>query len=473
VVNNLSSADSMKGTPMRRFAWWLGLALVGLTAFVEAAEAPKGVTNLPLLFADDFESGNSDRWTTTDPAAWKILVTDKGNVFSQFQTKSNYEPPVRSPYNRALIKDIVVSDFLLEVKLQSTIPDYGHRDLCLFFGYQDPSHLYYVHLGKQTDDRANQIFIVNAEPRKKISTKTSSGTNWTDNWHHARLVRDVKSGSIQVFFDHMAEPVMTATDSTFMWGQVGVGSFDDTGNFDDVFLFGTKVPTKEVAVADQPAQPTGKKAERPDNTPPEGFTALFNGKDLTGWKGLVKNIKQRQTMTAEQIAAEQKAADESMKAHWRAEGGVLVFDGKGQNLCTANDYGDFELYCDWKIEKKGDSGLYLRGTPQVQIWDPDDEAQLKNGADKGSGSLWNNQKSPRFPDVKADNPVGQWNTFFIRMVGDKVTITLNGKMVVNNVTLENYWERDKPCYSTGPIELQNHGNTLYFKNIYVRELPRK
>ena len=125
---------------MRRFAWLLGLAFVGMTAFVEAADAPKGITNLPLLFADDFESGNSDRWTTTDPAAWKILVTDKGKVFSQFQKKSNYEPPVRSPYNRALIKDIVVSDFLLDVKLQSTIPDYGHRDLCLFFGYQDPSH---------------------------------------------------------------------------------------------------------------------------------------------------------------------------------------------------------------------------------------------------------------------------------------------------------------------------------------------
>ncbi|MCX7420341.1 MAG: DUF1080 domain-containing protein [Planctomycetia bacterium] len=458
---------------MRLVAGLLGLALVSLTTLaIEAAEAPKGITNLPLIFSDDFESGKAENWAPTDPAAWKISKTETGNVYSQF-AKSDTKTPVRSPFNRSMIKDVTVSDFVLDVKLQSTVKDYGHRDMCLFFGYQDAAHLYYVHLGKQTDDHANQIFIVNSADRKKISTKTSTGTNWTDSWHHVRLVRDVKSGSVKVFFDNMDEPVMEANDTTFSWGQVGVGSFDDMGNFDNVFLFGNRVESQLVAVADQQAQAVGKRAERPDNTPPEGFSALFNGKDLTGWHGLVKDIKQRKSMTAEQIAAEQVKADESAKAHWRAENGVLVFDGKGQSLCSAKDYADIELYCDWKIEPKGDSGIYVRGTPQIQIWDPSDEAQLKNGADKGSGSLWNNQKNPRFPDVKADNPIGQWNTFFIRMVGDKVTITLNGKTVVNNVTLENYWERDKPCYETGPIELQNHGNTLYFKNIYVRELPKK
>lgn len=457
---------------MRRLAWLFGWVLLGLTAVAGAAEAPKEITNLPLIFSDDFESGSASRWAPTDPAAWKIAKTDRGEVLSQFQ-KSNTKTPVRSPFNRAMIKDVTVGDFVLDVKLQSTVKDYGHRDMCLFFGYQDPAHLYYVHLGKQTDDHANQIFIVNNADRKKISTKTSSGTNWTDNWHQARLVRDVKSGSIKVFFDNMTEPVMEATDTTFVWGQVGVGTFDDTGSFDDVFLFGTKVEPQLIALADQQVQPTGKKAGRPDNTPPEGFTPLFNGKDLTGWKGLVKDIKQRQKMTAEQIAEEQKKADEIMRAHWRVENGVLLYDGKGESLVSAKDYGDFDFYCDWKIEPKGDSGIYLRGTPQVQIWDPSDEAQFKNGADKGSGSLWNNQKNPRFPDVKADNPIGQWNTFFIRMVGDKVTVVLNGKTVVNNVTLENYWERDKPCYEAGPIELQHHGNTLYFKNIYIKELPKK
>jgi Domain of Unknown Function (DUF1080) len=212
------------------------------------------------------------------------------------------------------------------------------------------------------------------------------------------------------------------------------------------------------------------RAEDTQNVPPEGFTALFNGKDLTGWKGLVKNIKERMSMSPEEIAKAQAEADKSMHEHWKVEDGIIVFDGKGDNLCTAKDYGDFELYCDWKIKQFGDSGIYLRGTPQVQIWDPKDPMQLKNGCDKGSGSLWNNQKNPRFPDVIADNPIGDWNTFWIKMVGDKVTIKLNGKVVVNDVTLENYWERDKPCYSTGPIELQNHGNTLYFRSIYIKEL---
>jgi 3-keto-disaccharide hydrolase len=207
-----------------------------------------------------------------------------------------------------------------------------------------------------------------------------------------------------------------------------------------------------------------------DNTPPPGFVALFNGKDLTGWKGLVADPPKRAKMSAEALAKEQTKADESMRAHWKAENGVLVFDGKGQSLCTAKDYADFELLVDWKILKDGDSGIYLRGSPQVQIWDPD----LKTANGTGSGGLYNNQKpeNPSTPSVKADNPVGQWNTFRIRMVGDKVTIYLNDKLVVDNVVLENYWQRDKPIDPSGQIELQNHGNTLYFKNVYLKELGK-
>ncbi len=206
-----------------------------------------------------------------------------------------------------------------------------------------------------------------------------------------------------------------------------------------------------------------------DNTPPEGFTALFNGKDLSGWKGLIAspldNPAKRAQAKAEELAEAQQKADEDMKAHWKAVDGVIVFDGKGRSLATAKDYGDFELYVDWKIEPKGDSGIYLRGTPQVQIWDP----ALQN---IGSGGLYNNQKNPSKPLTTADKPVGEWNTFKIKMVGDKVTVHLNDVLVVDNVVLENYWERDKPIYPTGQIELQNHGNTLYFKNIYIKELPR-
>jgi hypothetical protein len=201
------------------------------------------------------------------------------------------------------------------------------------------------------------------------------------------------------------------------------------------------------------------------NQPPEGFTALFNGKNLDGWKGLVGSPVTRAKMSDEELKAAQEKADEAMREHWSVQDGIIVFDGKGQNLCTAKDYGDFELHVDWKIEEKGDSGIYLRGTPQVQIWD----YKLRN---IGSGGLFNNKKNPSNPLVLADNPVGEWNTFRIRMVGENVSVWLNDKLVVDDVPLENYWERDKPIYSTGQIELQNHGNTLYFRNIYIKELPR-
>lgn len=208
-----------------------------------------------------------------------------------------------------------------------------------------------------------------------------------------------------------------------------------------------------------------------DNTPPEGYTALFNGKDLTNWKGLLAgpldSPAERAKATPEQLKTAQEAADKHMREHWAVKDGVFVFDGKGASLATAKDYGDFEMYVDWKIEKAGDSGIYVRGTPQIQIWDP--TAAEQNAV--GSGGLFNNAKNPSKPTKKADKPVGEWNTFWIKMVGDKVWVKLNGEMVVDGVVLENYWEKDKPVYPTGQIELQNHGNTLYFKNIYIKELP--
>lgn len=207
-------------------------------------------------------------------------------------------------------------------------------------------------------------------------------------------------------------------------------------------------------------------ATQAQNQPPKGFTAIFNGEDLSGWKGLAGkggSPENRAKMTADELAKNQAAADKSMKEHWSVQDGVLVFDGKGKSLCTAKDYKDFELYVDWKIKEKGDSGVYLRGSPQVQIWD----FKLRN---IGSGGLFNNKQNPSNPSELADKPVGDWNTFYIRMVGEHVDIKLNGKTVVDNVVLENYWNRKRPIYPTGQIELQNHGNTLYFRNVFVREM---
>ncbi len=206
-----------------------------------------------------------------------------------------------------------------------------------------------------------------------------------------------------------------------------------------------------------------------DNSPPEGFIALFNGKNLNGWKGLLAppldNPAKRAVLSPEHLKAAQEKADERMRAHWKVVNGTLEFDGKGDSLCTVRDYGDFEMLVDWKILEKGDSGIYLRGSPQVQIWDP-----KQHGV--GSGGFFNNEKNPSKPTTVADKPVGEWNNFRIIMVGDKVHVFLNGELVVNNVTLENYWERGKPIYPTGQIELQNHGNNLWFKNVYLREIPR-
>jgi len=196
------------------------------------------------------------------------------------------------------------------------------------------------------------------------------------------------------------------------------------------------------------------------NKAPRGFKRLFNGKDLKNWQGLIE-IKKREGLTAEQRATTQAAADERMRAHWSVKDGILTFDGKGESLQTVKDYGNFELYVDWRIQPKGDSGIYLRGNPQVQIWDDP----------IGSGGLFNNKNNPSKPLVVADRPVGEWNTFYIKMIGDRVTVKLNDKLVVDNVPLENYWEAGKPLPARGPIELQNHGNLLEFRNIYVRELP--
>lgn len=196
---------------------------------------------VPLVLAEDFEQGKAARWEPTDPTAWTMGEKDGNHFYSLIKKQSDFKPPVRSPFNRALLKDVELSDVIIDAKVQSTIPDYGHRDLCLFFGYQDDSHLYYVHLGKQADDHANQIFIVNGEPRKKISLQSTEGTNWTDEWHHVRVIRNTQSGEIRVYFDNMDEPVMRAVDKTFLWGRVGIGSFDDTGNFDDVHIYGKRV----------------------------------------------------------------------------------------------------------------------------------------------------------------------------------------------------------------------------------------
>lgn len=225
------------------------VAVSNLTlAMLIAADKPteNSPRDWPIVVQDDFETDPFPRWEPADKGAWKHDKTEKSQVFSQFK-HIVVKTPVRSPFNRNVLKNVVVSDFQLDVDFQTTARDYPHRSLCLFFGYQDPAHMYYVHFGQKTDDHANQVFIVNNADRVKISTKTTPGTPWDEKWHHARIVRTVEDGKIDVYFDDMKTPAMTAIDKTFSSGQIGIGSFDDTGNFDNLVLRGKVVEAPTAA----------------------------------------------------------------------------------------------------------------------------------------------------------------------------------------------------------------------------------
>ncbi|MCX7865781.1 MAG: DUF1080 domain-containing protein [Limisphaera sp.] len=213
-----------------------------------------------------------------------------------------------------------------------------------------------------------------------------------------------------------------------------------------------------------------KELRRSESRARDGFRPLFNGRDLTGWKGWV-DPREWARMTETERAAARARADALMRENWRVEDGALVYRGKGfDNLCTEQEFRNFEFVCEWKIAPQSDSGIYLRGVPQVQIWDPF-TPPVGGGREVGSGGLYNNQQHPSRPRLRADRPVGQWNRFRIVMMGDRVHVFLNDQLVVENTPLENYWERGKPLPPAGPIELQAHGTPVWFRDLWVRELP--
>ncbi len=210
----------------------------------------------------------------------------------------------------------------------------------------------------------------------------------------------------------------------------------------------------------------------------EGFVKIFNGVNLDGWKGLVGNPITRAEMSPAELAKAQEKADAGLESSWVVKNGELHFTGHGDNLCTDKKYGNFEMLIDWKIyyegnpplnKREGDAGIYLRGSPQVQIWDT---CRVNVGAQVGSGGLYNNQKNPSKPLVMADNKIGEWNTVYIKMEGERVTIYQNGQLVVDNVILENYWNRAIPIFNEEQLELQAHGSLVAYRDIYVKELPK-
>lgn len=214
---------------------------------------------------------------------------------------------------------------------------------------------------------------------------------------------------------------------------------------------------------------------------PEGFTSLFDGRTLDGWRGRpggggVFSPYEEAAFSEDERRQKQAAWNADRDAHWSIDvaRGEIVSDGHGVHLATEEEYGDFEFLVDWKLTQAGgDSGIYLRNYPQVQIWDPGHEPSHQHGSDRGSGALWNNTpgRPGRFPLVRADNPIGEWNTLRIRMVGRYVWVWLNGRQTVDGQVLDNYFDRAKPVRPRGSIELQTHGSEVRFRNVFIREIP--
>ena len=216
-------------------------------------------------------------------------------------------------------------------------------------------------------------------------------------------------------------------------------------------------------------------AAQEQNKPPEGFVALFNGTDLSGWYGLGHfDPRKLWAMSDQERAAKREADMADVQAHWRVENGELVNDGHGVYLTTDREFRDFEFWIDYKTVAKADSGIYLKATPQVQIWDYTEAGgKWGIGADKGSGGLWNNSAGApgKDPLVLADKPFGEWNRLRILQVGARTTVYLNDKLVVDHAILENFWDRSSPLFPQGPIQLQTHGGEIRWRNIFLREIP--
>lgn len=212
-----------------------------------------------------------------------------------------------------------------------------------------------------------------------------------------------------------------------------------------------------------------------DNQPPAGFQALFNGRDLSGWTTLeTQDPRVTAALPAEELARLREVGDQAMQTFWRVEDGVIINDGEGPFLTTLENFSDFELWLDYKTVAQADSGIYLKATPQVQIWDSTEAGGKWNlGADKGSGGLWNNRpgSAGKDPLELADKPFGEWNRFRIVQTGARTSIWLNGKQVVRHATMHNYWgENALPLAASGPIQLQTHGGQICWKNIFIRKL---
>jgi hypothetical protein len=215
-----------------------------IATFVCGQELPSGYT---LIYDQNFDEENATNdFRFTQPEKW-ISAEGKTGKALEFTGISEYQPPHRSPHTIGIIRSVAAGSFILEADLLQTGKEYGHRDMCVIFGFNDPAHFYYAHVATAMDDNAHQIMVVNNAPRTKISSFTTKGVDWgNQQWHKVRVERDISSGSIKIFFDGTL--IQEAKDKSFGKGYIGFGSFDDSGKIDNIRIWAKDYEKKPIEV---------------------------------------------------------------------------------------------------------------------------------------------------------------------------------------------------------------------------------
>lgn len=420
-------------------------------------DLPAGYTLVYEQHFDRPEALNDFRFT--DPRAWRLGEHNNNGTLELYQS-SQYEPTHRSPQNIALLSTLPLESFVLEAKLLQTGRDYGHRDMCLFFGFVDPDNYYYGHVATKTDEHAHNIFIVKAKPRTKISATTSQGVDWgRQQWHQIRLVRDVKQGGIELFFDDMVQPIMTATDKSFPRGYVGFGSFDDTGMIDDLRIWAPKTSggNASQAFAAKPLQPL---EQEPDLTG-GGFTSICDGKTLAGWR-----------------VADGKA---SGKMRYTVDQGAIVgtcVPGEANGfLRTDKAYGDFVFTCEVKFDVPGNSGIQFRSRQRADNGRVNGyQCEIDPGERRYSGGIYDEARrgwlfplwGRAYEKARQAFQHGKWNRFTIKAQGQRLQTWVNG------IPCSDYTDTDPKHFTpSGFIALQVHGGKegqIRWRNLRLKEL---
>jgi len=421
------------------------MAFLAVAATATTMRSTSAAENLPagyqLVYEQHFEAPEAlNDFRFTDPRAWR-LGQQKGDRALELHGASEYKPPHRSPRNIALLYTMPLESFVMEADLLQTGREYGHRDMCLFFGFIDPAKYYYSHLATKVDDHAHNILIVNGKPRTKVSTKTTQGVEWGRNrWHKVRLARDVKQGKIEVYFDDMTRPIMTATDTNFPRGYVGFGSFDDTG-----------------MIAVKPLQPVEQEPE----VKSDGFTSMFDGQTLVGWR-----LAEGKASGKMKYAVEQDAIV-----------GTWVPGQPNGFLRTEKTYSDYVFTCEEKFDVLGNSGIQFRSLQRE-----DDgrvtgyQCEIDPGNRRYSGGIYDEARrgwlfplwGKAYEKARGAFQHEKWNRFTIKAQGRRLQTWVNG------IPCSDYTDTDPKHFTPrGFIALQVHSGKqgqIRWRNLQIKEL---